>query len=82
MQTETLSLRISKEESRALRRRAREEGVSQGSVVRHALRAYGVTSEPESGRSAYDVIKDLIGKKRGGAKDLSTNPKHLSDYGR
>lgn len=82
MQTETLSLRISKAESVALRDRARKEGISQASVVRRALRAYGVTPELEAGASGYDVIKDLVGKSRGGARDLSTNPKHLARYGR
>ena len=83
MKTETLSLRISKAESRALREQARREGISQGSLVRRALRAYGVTPEPEPTKSGYDVIKHLLGKKRGGAKDLSTNPRHLiKDYGR
>lgn len=81
MQTETLSLRISKAEVRALRAKARQEGVSQGSIVRRALRAYGVTPEPDSGRHGYDVIKHLVGKNRGGAKDLSTNAKHLAGYG-
>lgn len=82
MQTETLSLRITKAERRALRERARQEGISQGSLVRRALRAYGVTPEPDPGRTGYDVIKHLIGKNRGGSKDLSTNPEHLKDYGR
>ena len=82
MQTETLSLRITKAESRALRAGARREGVSQATLVRRALRAYGVTSEQESGKSGYDVIKHLIGRSRGGSKDLSTNPRHLDGYGR
>lgn len=82
MHTETLSLRISAAENRALDQRARNEGVSKASVVRRALRAYGVTSEPEPQKSGYDVIKNLVGKSRGGSKDLSTNPKHLADYGR
>lgn len=82
MQTETLSLRISKAEIRALRMRARQEGISQGSLVRRALRAYGITPEPDPAKTAYDTIKHLLGKNRGGAKDLSTNPKHLADYGR
>jgi hypothetical protein len=82
MQTETLSLRITKAERRALRERARREGISQGSLVRRALRAYGVTPEPDAGRTGYDVIKHLVGKNRGGSKDLSTNPEHLKDYGR
>lgn len=82
MQSETLSLRISKAEGRALRERARKEGISQGSLVRRALRAYGVTPELDPGKSAFDVIKGLVGKNRGGARDLSTNRKHLADYGR
>ncbi len=82
MQSETLSLRLSKAESRAIRERARREGVSQGSLVRRALRAYGVTAEPAPGKTAYDVIKHIVGRKRGRSTDLSTNPAHLKDYGR
>jgi hypothetical protein len=82
MQSETLSLRISKAESKALRARARKEGISQGSLVRRALRAYGATPEVEPAKSGYDLIKHLVGKARGGHKDLSTNPQHLRDYGR
>ena len=81
MQSETLSLRISKAESRALRERARRERISQGSLVRRALRAYGITSEADT-KSGYDVIKHLIGRNHGGPKDLSANPRHLDDYGR
>jgi hypothetical protein len=82
MHTETLSLRMSAAESRALDERARKEGVSKASLVRRALRAYGVTPEPQPQTSGYDVIKGLIGKSRGGSKDLSTNPKRLAGYGR
>lgn len=82
MQDETLSLRISKAESRALRERAQREGISRASLVRRALRAYGVTPEAEAERSGYDVIKDLIGQSQGGPDDLSTNREHLDDYGR
>jgi len=82
MQKETLSVRISPAESRALRERARKEGVSKGSLVRRALRAYGVTPEAEAGKTGYEVIKHLLGRNRGGSKDLSTNPEHLKEYGR
>jgi hypothetical protein len=82
MQDETLSVRISKAESRALRERARREGISQASLVRRALRAYGVTPETHPETSGYDVIKHLLGRSRGGPKDLSTNPEHLDGYGR
>lgn len=80
MQTETLSIRISKLESAALRRRARDEKTSQGQLVRRALESYGITSAP-TGRSGFDVIKHLIGSSHGGPRDLSTNAKHLEDYG-
>jgi hypothetical protein len=82
MQVAALSLRISKGESKALRERARKEGVSQSSVVRRALRAYGITAAAEPGTSGFDLIKHLLGQYKGGPKDLSTNPKHLADYGR
>jgi hypothetical protein len=82
MNDETLSLRISKGELVALKKRARAEGVSQGSLVRRALRAYGVTAEATPRKTGYDVIKHLLGRGRGGSKDLSTNPKHLADYGK
>jgi hypothetical protein len=81
MQTETLSIRISKAESAALRRRAREEKTSRGKLVRRALANYGITTEPTP-RSGYDIIKHLVGLSHGGPKDLSTNPKHLENYGR
>jgi hypothetical protein len=78
MLSETLSLRLSRAEARALRERARKEGVSRGSVVRRALRAYGVIPESGPGTSGYDVIKHIIGRNRGGPTDLSTNPEHLT----
>lgn len=82
MQDRTLSLRISKAERKALRERARREGVSQANLIRRALRAYGVTPEVQPKRSGYDVIKGVIGKRKGGPKDLSTNAEHLDGYGR
>jgi hypothetical protein len=82
MQTETLSLRISAAESAALAERARKEGVSKGSLVRRALRAYGVTADPDPAASGYEVVKHVLGKARGGRRDLSTNREHLADYGR
>jgi hypothetical protein len=82
MNDETLSLRISRAELEALRKHARVEGVSQGSLVRRALKAYGVTAEVPKAKSGYEVIKRFLGRSRGGSKDLSTNPKHLASYGR
>ena len=82
VQTATLSLRLSQAERKALRQRARAEGLSQGSLVRRALRAYGVTPEPDKAKTGYDVIKHLIGSCRGGPSDLSTNPKYMEEFGR
>jgi hypothetical protein len=82
MQIAALSLRISREESKALRERALKEGVSQSSLVRRALRAYGVTPEQLPAKSGYDMIRDVIGQYHGGPRDLSTNPRHLADYGK
>gem|GEM_PF-1044046 len=82
MKDQTLSIRISKLERQALRRRAREEGVSQSSMVRRALLAYGITPAPYPEKTGYDVIKRLIGKLRARSKDLSTNPKHMDGFGR
>lgn len=81
MQTQTLAIRISKAERTALRQRARLEKLSQGDLVRRALRAYGVTPEPVAAKTGYDVVKHLVGCYRGGPKDLSTNPKHLDGLG-
>ncbi len=84
MQTETLSIRISKEERTALRKRARRERVSQGKFVRRALRAYGVVPESRKkpAKSAYDLVKHLAGIYEGRSKDLSTNPRHFNGFGK
>jgi hypothetical protein len=82
MQTETLAIRLSKAERTAIKKRARQDKLSQGDLVRRALRAYGVTPEPEKAKTGYDVIRHLIGSCKGGPSDLATNPKHLEDFGR
>jgi hypothetical protein len=83
MQTETLSIRISKAEIIALRKRARQERISQGKLVRRALQAYAATSESKAKtiQSGYDRIKHLAGIYSGRSKDLSTNPRHFEGFG-
>ena len=81
MQTVTLSIRISKAEKLALRRRARQEHISQSTLIRRALRAYGAIPEPDNAKTGYDVIKHLIGRSRGHTPDLSSNPKHMERFG-
>ncbi|HEV8072681.1 MAG TPA: CopG family transcriptional regulator [Opitutaceae bacterium] len=82
MNVETLSIRISKSERAALRTMARKEKISQGQLVRKALRAYGVAPKEKAIPSGYDLVKDLIGKYTDGPGDLSTNPKYLEGFGR
>ena len=82
MQTETHAIRVSKSERASNRKYAKQEKLSQGDLVRRALRAYGVTSEPTKAKSGYDVIKHLIGSCKGVSTDLTTNPKHMEGYGR
>lgn len=81
MNVETLSIRLSKAERIALRRAAKKDKISQGQLVRKALHAYGVVPKEKSAPSAYDLVKDLIGKQSGGPGDLSTNPKYLAGFG-
>ena len=82
MHIETLSIRISKGERAALRAAARRQKISQGQVVRQALRAYGIAPREKVVPNAYELVKDLIGRQSGGPSDLSTNPKYLEGFGR
>ncbi|MEO5958226.1 MAG: hypothetical protein ABIZ49_06355 [Opitutaceae bacterium] len=81
MRVETLSIRISKCERAALRAAARREKISQGQIVRKALHAYGIKPKGKAPVSAYDLVKHLIGKNKGGPGDLSTNPKYMEGFG-
>jgi hypothetical protein len=81
MHVETLSIRLSKAERTALRRAAKKDKISQGQLVRKALRAYGVVPHENAAPSAYDLVKHLIGKQSGGPSDLSTNPKYMEGFG-
>lgn len=82
MHVETLSIRLSKAERAALRAAAKKGKISQGQLVRKALRAYGVVPKENAAPSAYDLVKHLIGKYKGGPGDLSTNPKYMEGFGR
>ena len=82
MHVETLSIRLSKAERAALRAAAKKGRISQGQLVRQALQAYGVAPKEQPAPSAYELVKHLIGKNKGGPGDLSTNPKYLEGFGR
>jgi hypothetical protein len=80
MHIEKLSIRLSKSERAALRTAARRSKISQGQLVRQALRANGVLPKEQPKHSAYDLVKDLIGKNKGGPGDLSTNPNYMDGF--
>lgn len=82
MQVETLSIRLSKAERTALRLASKKQKLSQGEIVRNALKAYGVAPKEPVALSAYELVKHLLGRQSGGPSDLSTNPKYLEGFGR
>jgi hypothetical protein len=71
--------RLSAEERRALERLKRATGDSESELVRRGLRL--IQAEVEGG-TALDLAGPSAGKFSGGPRDLSTNPRHLDDFGR
>ena len=82
MHVETLSIRLSKAERTALRAAARKQNLSQGEIVRNALKAYGVAPKEAVPPNAHELVKHLVGQQSGGPGDLSTNPRYLDGFGR
>lgn len=77
-----LTLKLTASLERALVREAQSLGISKSEVARQALARF--VAEPEPKRyapSALELAGDLVGFLRGGPDDLSTNPRHLDDYG-
>lgn len=79
----TLSIKIDPDLERALVLASEREHVSKSELMRRALASYlnqraAVTSAP----SALDLAGDLVGCFSGGPADLSSNPRHLEDFGR
>jgi len=78
MKAERLTVRISDDLRNRLKARAKAAGTDESEVVRLALEQY--ITPP---MSAYEAFKKagLIGLVRSGAKDLSTNKKHMEGFG-
>ncbi len=78
----TISIKIDPDLERALVLASEREHVSKSELMRRALASYlnqrGATSAP----SALDLVGDLAGCFSGGPADLSSNPRHLEDFGR
>jgi len=82
MPSSRLSVRISARLEQQLRQRAAIAGQPESVLVRQALDGYLAASPEEL--SAYEMAEELglIGCASGGARDLSTNRKHLAGFGK
>jgi hypothetical protein len=72
--------RLSKEDAIVLKELKAATGESESQLVRRGLRL--VHDALAGRRSALDLARNSAGKFKMGAKDLSTNQKHLDGLGR
>ena len=73
----TVSFKLSEQLDDALSDLARRRKSSRSALVREALHALATRGR----RSVTTVVDELVGS-LDGPPDLSTNPKHMSGYGR
>ena len=79
----TLTVKIPDQLEQELKQVLTEEHLSKSELVRRALTSYifqRTTSRPFV--SALEQAGDLVGCFEGGSEDLSSNPKHMSDFGK
>lgn len=75
----TLTIELPDELADRLDEASRRRSVSLGEIVRELV----ATLPPiGSNRSAYEVLAATFGCAESGLGDLSTNPKHLEDFGK
>jgi len=73
--------RLAPEERAQLEELKRITGDSETALVKKGLRLVH-EHEVRAMRSVLDLAGTFVGKYRGGPRDLSTNKKHLEDFGR
>lgn len=78
----TISIKIDPELERALVLASEREHLSKSELMRRALASYLNQRGARSAPSALDLVGDLAGCFSGGPADLSSNPRHLDDFGR
>ena len=78
---QTLSLKLSDPLEAQLTERASDTGRSKSELVREALIEFFRKENDGGVGSCFDLARDLAGCVEG-PPDLSSNPKHLSGYGR
>ena len=74
----TISLKLPEPLANWLAKRAKELGRAQSDLVRQALEEQ---REGKGAVSCHELMKDLAGS-FSGPSDLSTNPKHMQDFGK
>ncbi|MEK7402467.1 MAG: ribbon-helix-helix protein, CopG family [Gemmatimonadota bacterium] len=75
-----MSFKLPKELDQMLTRVARRRGVSRAAVLRDALERYRAAGFATHG-SLLELAGDLVGRFKGGPKDVSTNPKYMEGFG-
>lgn len=81
--TETLSIKVAVETKARLRTAAKHRHTSPSALLREALDLVLADRSVPGKVSLYDLTRDLFaGRKRGGPRDLSTNPHYLKDLGK
>ena len=78
----TISIKIDPELERALVLASEREHLSKSELIRRALVSYLNQRSAAAAPSALDLVGDLAGCFSGGPADLSSNPRHLDDFGR
>ena len=77
-----LSLKVSEALNRKLATVVRRRGMQKSAVVRQALEQSLDESSEVRGESFLRLAGDLVGCVKDAPADLSTNPRHLADFGR
>lgn len=77
----TLTIKIPPSLERELLRVSEQEHLSKSEIVRRALVSY-LSQRDTPFVSALEQAGDLVGCFEGGPVDLSSNPRHLDDFGR
>jgi len=79
----TLTIKIPPQLEREIVLASEREHLTKSELVRRALVAYiSQRNAAVPAMSALDQAGDLVGCFSGGPSDLSSNPRHLDDFGR
>ena len=75
----TITVKVPEHIETWLNKRARALRVPKSKLIREAVEAQ---IEQTKGKSVYEMVKEFCGVSHSGVPDLSTNMKHLKNFGR